>query len=83
MPSCAGARVSPRAFISVGPKEFLEAGKRRLADDMARAATSTDVMDLRREARKPKEVLAEQVWNRIPSDIRGRIVRLDLDEPEP
>ena len=31
-------------------KEFLEAGKRRLAGDMARAATSGEVKDLRREA---------------------------------
>ncbi len=31
-------------------KEFLEAGKRRLAGDTARAATSGEVKDLRREA---------------------------------
>ena len=30
-------------------KEFLEAGKRRLAGDIARAATSGEVKDLRRE----------------------------------
>jgi transposase len=41
-------------------KEFLEAGKRRLAGDTARAATSDEVKDLRREAREPKEVVAEQ-----------------------
>jgi transposase len=41
-------------------KEFLEAGKRRLAGDTARAATSTEVTDLRREARALKEVVAEQ-----------------------
>ena len=41
-------------------KEFLEAGKRRLAGDTARAATSIEVRDLRREARALKEVLAEQ-----------------------
>jgi transposase len=33
-------------------KEFLEAGKRRLAGDTARAATSSEVTDLRREARR-------------------------------
>ena len=32
-------------------KEFMEAGKRRLAGDTARAATSGEVQDLRREAR--------------------------------
>jgi transposase len=41
-------------------KEFLEAGKRRLAGDTARAATSSEVKDLRQEARALKEVVAEQ-----------------------
>lgn len=41
-------------------KEFLEAGKKRLAGDTARAATSTEIKDLRREARDLKEVFAEQ-----------------------
>ncbi len=41
-------------------KEFLEAGKRRLAGDTARAASTDEVKDLRREARELKEVVAEQ-----------------------
>jgi len=41
-------------------KEFLEAGKRRLAGDTARAATGDQVKDLRREAAALKEVVAEQ-----------------------
>lgn len=41
-------------------KEFLEAGKRRLAGDTARSATTNEVKDLRREAREMKEVVAEQ-----------------------
>ena len=41
-------------------KEFLEAGKRRLAGDTARAATSGEVKDLRREAQQLKAVVAEQ-----------------------
>ena len=41
-------------------KEFLEAGKKRLAGDTARAATSSEIKDLRREARDLKEVVAEQ-----------------------
>ena len=41
-------------------KEFLEAGKRRLAGDTARAATTDEVKQLRREARDLKEVVAEQ-----------------------
>ena len=41
-------------------KEFLEAGKKRLAGDTARAATSDEVKTLRKEARDLKEVVAEQ-----------------------
>jgi len=41
-------------------KEFLEAGKRRLAGDTARAATSDEVKDLKRQAQELKEVVAEQ-----------------------
>src|SRR5882757_9129116 len=40
-------------------KDFLEAGKKRLAGDTARAATSDDVNDLRREAMALKEVVAD------------------------
>ena len=142
-------------------KDFLEAGKKRLAGDTARAATSDEVHDLRREATALKEVVADltlenrllkkrdggwggrrmrypaaekleiirlveqshlpvrrvleqigiprstfyrwcdlyqtggpealddrsprpdRVWNRIPDDVRARIVTLALDEPEP
>ena len=42
-------------------KEFLEAGKKRLAGDTARAATSQEVKDLRREASALKEVVVELV----------------------
>jgi len=40
-------------------KDFLEAGKKRLAGDTARAATTDEVKDLRREANALKEVVAE------------------------
>src|SRR6516165_7727027 len=40
-------------------KVFLEAGKKRLAGDTARAATSDEVKELRREASALKEVVAE------------------------
>ena len=43
-----------------GSKDFMEAGKRRLAGDTIRAATTDEVKDLRREARDLKEVVAEQ-----------------------
>ena len=42
-------------------KEFLEAGKKRLAGDTARSATTQEVQDLRREASALKEVVAELV----------------------
>ena len=38
----------------------MEAGNRRLAGDTARAATTDEVKNLRREARDLKEVVAEQ-----------------------
>ena len=40
-------------------KDFLEAGKKRLAGDTARAATSDEVKDLRREATALKEAVAD------------------------
>jgi transposase len=40
-------------------KDFLEAGKKRLAGDTARAATSDEVKELRLEAGALKEVVAE------------------------
>jgi transposase len=41
-------------------KDFMEAGKRRLAGDTSRGANTDEVRDLRREARDLKEVVAEQ-----------------------
>ena len=40
-------------------KEFREAGKKRLAGDSARAATSGEVKDLRREVRDMKVLVAD------------------------
>ena len=42
-------------------KEFLEAGKKRLAGDTVREATTDEVMVLRSEASALKEALAESV----------------------
>ena len=42
-------------------KDFMEAGKRRLAGDTSRGANTDEVKDLRREARDLKEVVAEQM----------------------
>ena len=40
-------------------KDFLEAGKKRLAGDTQREANSSEVQDLREENRSLKEVVAE------------------------
>ena len=44
-----------QSLYYVWSKEFMETGKRRLAGDTARAATSDEVRDLRREASVLKE----------------------------
>jgi transposase len=47
-------------------KEFLEAGKKRLQGDTVREATSTDVVDLRRESDQLKQLVAElSLKNRV------------------
>ena len=49
-----------QSLYYVWSKEILEAGKRRLAGDTSRAATSDEVKGLRRDAAALKEVVAEQ-----------------------
>ena len=49
-----------QSLYYVWSKEFLEAGRRRLAGDTARAATTDEVKGLRRESTALKEVAAEQ-----------------------
>ncbi len=49
-----------QSMYYVWSKEFLEAGKRRLAGDTARAATTDEVKGLRRESTALKEVVADQ-----------------------
>src|SRR5580658_5665746 len=49
-----------QSMYYVWSKEFLEAGKRRLAGDTARAASTAEVKDLRKEATALKEVVADQ-----------------------
>jgi len=58
------AEICRREGISQGiyykwSKDFLEAGKKRLAGDIARQANSAEVKELRSEARELKECLAE------------------------
>ena len=75
----------------------MEAGKRRLAGDTARAANTDEVKDLRREARDLKEVVAEQTlelrfskkacwgWGRprmrYPASEKLEIIRLVEESP--
>ncbi len=57
-------------------KEFLEAGKKRLAGDTAREATSDEVKELKAEARQLKETLAEVlIENRLLKKRMARPVR--------
>jgi transposase len=60
LPNCAVARGIAGSLYYSWSKEFLEAGKRRLAGDTARAATTDEVEELRRQAQELKEVVAEQ-----------------------
>ena len=55
-----------------GPKKFLEAGKRRLAGDTARAATSSKVNDLRPEATALKDVVTDLT-------LENRLLKISLN----
>ena len=55
-------------------KDFMEAGKRRLAGDTSRAANTDEVRDLRREARDLKEVVAEQM-------LENRLLKAQRNDP--
>lgn len=65
------AALCRRESISEGlyyswPKEFLEAGKRRLSGDTARQVTSPEVKNLRSEAMALKECVADlTIENRL------------------
>jgi len=53
-------------------KEFLEAGKKRLSGDITREATSDEVLDLKKENARLKEMVADLV-------LRYDIVKKSLD----
>ena len=61
-------------------KEFLEAGKKRLQGDTVREATSTEVVDLKKENDQLKALVAElSLKNRVlKKSLNG--VESDLDE---
>ena len=58
-PSCAGRKGSRRICHYRWSKEFLEAGKKRLAGDTKRDATSSEVIELRQENEQLKQAVAE------------------------
>lgn len=65
---CAAGKACLGAFTKSGPSSswvnvYVD-GKRRLAGDTARAATTDEVKDLSREVRDLKEVVAEQTLER-------------------
>ena len=57
--SCVAGKASPRTSTTARSKDFLEAGKKQLAGDTVREATSHEVKGLRSENRELKEVVAE------------------------
>ena len=58
--SFVAAKGSQRACITIGQRTSWKPGKKRLAGDTTRQATSSEVTGLKREARDLKEVVAEQ-----------------------
>jgi transposase len=61
-------------------KEFLEAGKKRLLGDTQREATSSEVVDLRKENARLKEVVAETILeNRL---LKKSVMGSDSPEDE-
>jgi transposase len=55
---CRRERISPNLYYDWS-KEFLEAGKRRLSGNTKREATSSEVLDLRRENAHLKQLVAD------------------------
>ena len=60
-------------------KEFLEAGKKRLAGDTVREASSDEVVDLKKENNGLKQVVAELYLrnNWLKKSLTGQGVTLD------
>jgi transposase len=57
-------------------KEFLEAGKKRLQGDTVREATSTEVVDLKKENEQLKALVAEL-------SLKNRVLKKSLNSLEP
>jgi hypothetical protein len=62
-------------------QEFLEAGKKRLVGDTTREATSSEVIDLRKENARLKQLIAETVLeNRL---LKKSVTASASEEDEP
>ncbi len=62
---CRREGINPNCYYNWS-KDFLEAGKRRLLGDTQRAATSTEVTDLKQENDQLKQLVAElSLKNRV------------------
>jgi transposase len=75
---CRRERISESLYYNWS-KDFMEAGKKRLAGDIQRQATSGEVTNLKREARDLKEVVAEQT---LELRLLKKSMLADGDDPE-
>ena len=72
---CRKEGVNPNVYYKWS-KEFLEAGKKRLQGDTEREATSTEVVDLKKENDQLKALVAEL-------SLKNRVLKKSLNGTEP
>ena len=68
---CRREGINPNVYYKWS-RDFLEAGKKRLQGDTEREATSTDVVDLKKEKEQLKQLVAEL-------SIRNRMLKRSLN----
>jgi transposase len=72
---CRREGINPNVYYKWS-RDFLEAGKKRLHGDTEREATSTEVVDLKKENDQLKQLVAELA-------IRNRVLKKSLNGTEP
>jgi transposase len=72
---CRREGINPNVYYKWS-KEFLEAGKKRLLGDTVREATSTEVIDLKKENDQLKALVAEL-------SLKNRVLKKSLSSLEP
>lgn len=72
---CRREGINPNIYYKWS-KEFLEAGKKRLQGDTVREATSSEVVDLRKENDQLKQLVAEL-------SLKNRVLKKSLSGLEP